>query len=150
MDITKVTLEALKSAMIDLSTSWIYHMLIMCMIVDVITGYGKAYKLKVFDSKIGSKGAIKHFTILIITFILAVYLRLIDKTFLSQAIDTYVISIYAMSIMENLDGMGIPLPKGLKEYFVQMQRKSISIPNASITIESKKTNPIVEIDKDKK
>lgn len=150
MDITKVTLETLKSAMIDLSTSWIYHMLIMCIIVDVITGYGKAYKLKSFDSKVGSKGAIKHFTIIIITFILAVYLRLIDKVLLSQAIDIYIISIYAISIIENLDGMGIPLPKGLKEYFVQMQNKSITIPNASITIESKNTKPIVEIDKDKK
>ena len=45
------------------------------MILDIVTGYIKAFKTKRFDSKVGTMGLIRHFIVFVVILLVAMYAR---------------------------------------------------------------------------
>lgn len=96
--------------------------LLIVISIDYISGLCKAIYNKKLNSKVGIKGIVKKFAYLL-TVALAVELDQITGG--TGAIRTLVIYFFVandgISILENLGGMGIPLPNKLKEVLEQLR-----------------------------
>ena len=96
--------------------------LLIVIVIDYVSGICKAIYNKKLNSKVGIKGIIKKFAYLL-TVALAVELDKITGG--TGAIRTLVIYFFVandgISILENLGGMGIPLPNKLKEVLEQLR-----------------------------
>lgn len=96
--------------------------LLIVIVIDYVSGICKAIYNKKLNSKVGIKGIIKKFAYLL-TVALAVELDKITGG--TGAIRTLVIYFFVandgISILENLGGMGIPLPNKLTEVLEQLR-----------------------------
>lgn len=96
--------------------------LLIVIVIDYVSGICKAIYNKKLNSKVGIKGIIKKFSYLL-TVALAVELDKITGG--TGAIRTLVIYFFVandgISILENLGGMGIPLPNKLTEVLEQLR-----------------------------
>jgi toxin secretion/phage lysis holin len=96
--------------------------LLIVITIDYVSGVCKAIYNKKLNSKVGIKGIVKKFAYLL-TVALAVELDTIMGG--TGAIRTLVIYFFVandgISILENLGGMGIPLPNKLKEVLEQLR-----------------------------
>lgn len=96
--------------------------LLIVIVIDYVSGICKAIYNKKLNSKVGIKGIIKKFAYLL-TVALAVELDTIMGG--TGAIRTLVIYFFVandgISILENLGGMGIPLPNKLTEVLEQLR-----------------------------
>ena len=110
--------EAVKS----LLHSGLFHILIVLILIDILTGYGKAYKTKLIDSKIGTNGIIRHTIIIILQVFVGVFSRVYGVHYVSIVLCLFNIGNYGISLLENLNKLGIPFPKGIEKYFVQMSQ----------------------------
>ena len=126
----------------DLSHSVLYQILIVIIFFDILTGIGKAIIRKKLNSDIGIKGLIKHIIVILLQTTVGLYCRVLGVTFFSYALSTFFLGFYGISLLENANAIGVPLPENLKEAFEQMQKKTINIPNADILIKSHQTNSI--------
>ena len=102
--------------------------LILCIVLDYITGLMKAIYNKNLNSQIGTKGLIKKIGYLII----AAFATKIDVLMGdSGAIRTLVIYTFVanegISILENWCAMGLPIPKQIFEALEQIKKKSETI-----------------------
>ncbi|WP_137597483.1 phage holin family protein [Paucilactobacillus kaifaensis] len=94
-------------------------------IFDMATGLLKSFfpkAKKKADSTTGIQGAIKH--ILIMVLILTIYpmLDVLEFDTIANTAVVFYISTYAVSILENLDVMGVPFPMFVKERFEKMAK----------------------------
>lgn len=126
----------------DLSQSFLYQVLIIFIVLDVFTGVGKAIIQKRLNSGIGIKGLLTHIFVVVIQTLVGLYSRVLGSLFFSQTICVFFIGFYGISLFENLNFIGVPLPNNFKKYFEQMHNRSIQISNADIVIKSHKTNSI--------
>lgn len=98
--------------------------LILCIVLDYITGVMKAVYNKNLNSQIGTKGLIKKMGYLIIV---AFATKIDNLTGNSGAIRTVVIYSFVVnegiSILENWGAMGLPLPKQLFDVLEQISTK---------------------------
>lgn len=138
----EVNIEDLIFQARNLTKSFFFQALFLAIVIDIITGYAKAYKTKSFDSKIGTNGMIRHLIVLLLQTIVGLYARVLGYPYVSISVAVYFLSTYSMSILENLDVLGIPFPEELKEFFAQMRKRKIKIKEADITIEAKDMNKI--------
>ena len=143
----KLTLDILKIHAIDLSESAIFQMLVILIFLDIISGTTKAVKDKKLNSKISSSGLLKHTTILILATVIGIYARTLNMVGVSQTFVLGFIASYGMSLLENLDAIGVPMPKGLREMFEQMREREFRINNADLIIETKDKNTAEVVDK---
>ena len=56
----QVTIDELRDFAYVLSTSFLFHVLLIIIFLDILTGYAKAIKTKSLNSKIGTNGIIRH------------------------------------------------------------------------------------------
>ena len=143
----KLTLDILKMHAIDLSESAIFQMLVILIFLDIATGTTKAVKDKKLNSKISTSGLLKHTTILILATVIGIYARTLNMVGVSQTFVLGFIASYGLSLLENLDAIGIPLPKGLREMFEQMREREFKISNAHLVIDTKDKNTAEVVDK---
>lgn len=108
-------------AVISMLHSGIFHILLALILIDVVTGYAKAYKHKIVDSKIGSNGIIRHTIVILLQVFVGIFSRIYSVEYISIALCVFNIGNYGTSILENLNMLGIPMPKGLEKYFTQMK-----------------------------
>lgn len=94
--------------------------LVTLIILDVIMGILKAGLNGELDSRIGLKGLIKHTTIIILVVLMGVVSRLINVQWVSQSFCMFYILQYIFSLLESLNGMGIPFPDWLSNMFNRM------------------------------
>lgn len=120
----KVTIEVLRLQVHDVFTSPLYHILLWLIVFDIISGYIKAFKTKSFDSKISTNGWLKHGFVVMMMTIIGAYARALDSVMVSQVVCLGFISSYGLSLLENLDAIGIPYPESFRKYFKQMQDKN--------------------------
>ena len=119
----KVTIEVLRLQVHDVFTSPLYHILLWLIVFDIISGYIKAFKTKSFDSKISTNGWLKHGFVVMMMTIIGAYARALDSVMVSQVVCFGFISSYGLSLLENLEAIGVPYPESFKKYFKQMQDK---------------------------
>ena len=116
----KVTIEVLRTQVHDVFTSPLYHILLWLIAFDIVSGYIKAFKTKSFDSEISTNGWLKHgFVVMMIT-VIGAYARALDSQMVSQVVCFGFISSYGLSLLENLDALGVPYPESFRNFFKQM------------------------------
>ena len=89
-------------------------------ILDILTGLLRAGATGKIDSCIGTKGLMKHTTIILLVLIMEIITRLINMEWVSQSFSLYYILQYIFSILENLDEVGVPFPLWLRNSFKRM------------------------------
>ena len=116
----KITIEVLRLQVEDVFTSPLYHILLWLIVFDIISGYIKAFKTKSFDSKISTNGWLKHGFVVMMMTIIGAYARALDSVMVSQVVCFGFISSYGLSLLENLDAIGVPYPESFRKFFKQM------------------------------
>lgn len=96
--------------------------LLSMMILDYISGIANAIYNKKVNSKVGYKGIVQKFTyLIIITMSLIIDSLINDNGAISSLILYFLIGNDGISILENISGTGVKLPKKLKEVFEQLK-----------------------------
>lgn len=95
-----------------------YHVFIIAVIVDIISGYIKAVSTKDLDSKVGLKGILKHLSVIGLVFLVCPYLWLLGYGGIAVFLIYSITLTYGISIVENYDAI-CPgtLPGGLGQFF---------------------------------
>lgn len=103
--------------MVDNKIIWLF---VWVIIIDIGTGFAKSLVTHKTTSSKGTIGLIKHGVLLLI--ILTLY-PMLDINGFRSAADTFTIFyilFYAVSILENLGQMGIPIPQEVKKYIYKL------------------------------
>ena len=112
--------------LIDVFNNMYHSMLLwgflLMIILDILTGLLRAGVTGKIDSKIGTKGLMKHTTIILLVLIMEIVTRLINMEWVSQSFSLYYILQYIFSILENLDEVGVPFPLWLRNSFKRMRQ----------------------------
>ena len=99
--------------------------LLIAIVIDYISGLIKAYVLKELSSKVGFKGILKKFGILLIVALSVIVDKIAGQT---GAIRTLVIYYFVanegLSILENLAQSGLPIPKVIKKALIALKENS--------------------------
>ena len=99
-------------------TFWIF---ISVIVIDILTGKAKALKYHVLDSSVGLNGTMKHMVVIIIAVTISIFTRIAGLPEFSVGVKLFFVFEYLTSIIENLDLLGIPLPKFATQYFNRIQ-----------------------------
>lgn len=105
------------AGMEDNRVIWLF---VWAVIIDIITGTARSLATHHTTSKKGTDGLIKHGVLLLI--ILTLY-PMLDANGFKSAGDAFVVfyvMYYALSIIENLGQMGLPLPTWIKKYIYKL------------------------------
>lgn len=101
--------------------------LVVFMVIDIATGIIKALIKKKLNSKIGYKGFLKKATIMLVI-IFANWLDMLTTSnapvFKTLAIYFY-IGMEGLSILENLNDIGVPIPRAISKYINQLAKEEI-------------------------
>ncbi|WP_203263688.1 phage holin family protein [Streptococcus uberis] len=124
-DITpNVALTDLFHNMKDVFQSPVFQFFIFLLVVDILTGYSKAFKTKKFDSKIGTNGMLRHLMVTITIIAVGVFARVLNYQLVSVSYCMFYIWTYAYSILENWEVLGWGFPPQLKPFVNQMKKQS--------------------------
>ncbi|KRN01051.1 hypothetical protein FD13_GL001452 [Levilactobacillus senmaizukei DSM 21775 = NBRC 103853] len=92
---------------------------------DLLTGIVKSFtkgaKIKA-DSSVGLKGLSKHLLIIVLALTVYPFLDVLEFDTVSNAVLLFYTAEYAISIVENLDVMGFPIPPFLKPKFEKLAK----------------------------
>lgn len=98
----------------------IFFAFFLIVLADIITGFLKSLIVKTTTSSKGISGLIKHSTLLLIMAILYPYLDIYGLSGMADTLLIFYILFYAISIVENLGEMGIPIPEWLRKYIYKL------------------------------
>lgn len=104
-------------SMVDNKLIWLF---VWAVVIDIFTGLIKSLVVHKTTSRKGTDGLIRHGALLLI--ILTLYPMLDANGFGSagNAMVAFYITFYAVSIVENLGQMGVPLPADIKKYIYKL------------------------------
>jgi toxin secretion/phage lysis holin len=94
---------------------------------DLLTGIVKSFSNKAkkkADSSVGLYGLAKHMLIMMLVLTIYPILDVLQFDSISNAVVFFYIAEYAISILENLEIMGFPIPDFLKGHFEKMVENS--------------------------
>lgn len=95
-----------------------YHIFIIAVILDIISGYIKAGVSKDLDSKVGLKGILKHLSVIGLVFLVCPYMWLMGYEGIAVFLIYSITITYAISIVENYDVIAPgTLPKSIGQFF---------------------------------
>lgn len=98
------------NAIRDMVNNPLIHIFSGAILFDVITGFLASFVTKKTNSTTGLKGLFKHLIVLIMVTAAYPYLSVLHFEGIAETVLIFYITIYAVSIVENLGKMGIPLP----------------------------------------
>lgn len=98
----------------------VFFAFFLIVITDILTGFLKSLIAKNTTSSKGIIGLIKHSTLLLIASVLYPYLDVYGAGGMADTLLVFYILFYAISIVENLGEMGIPVPVWLKKYIYKL------------------------------
>lgn len=109
-----------------------YHIFIIVIVLDIVSGYVKAIVKKDLDSNVGLKGILKHLSVAGLVFLICPYLYLLGYQNIAIFLIDSIILTYAISIVENYDQIAPgTLPKGLSNF---LRRTKEDLDNKEIDI----------------
>lgn len=100
----------------EITSSGMFWLLIVLMLVDIILGKYYAILTGEYSSSIGTKGLIKHSTILLLTLLVSFIFRITNQVSIVYVFKGFYILEYLTSIVENLTLLEVNLPKPLVKY----------------------------------
>lgn len=98
----------------------VFFAFFLAVLIDVMTGFVKSLVNKKTSSSKGIGGLVKHSTLLLIVCMLYPYLDIYGASGMADTLLIFYILFYAISIVENLGEMGIPVPVWLKKYIYKL------------------------------
>lgn len=116
--------KQIMTTLINLLDSNYIFIFLTAIIIDIITGIFKGLYNKKLSSKIGLKGLIKHCCIILIVFTISIILPLMGYTTGARAIIVFYIIQYCLSIIENIGGVGVPIPPYVTKAIQQLSSKN--------------------------
>lgn len=117
-----------------------YHIFIMFIVLDILSGYVKAFITHDLDSKVGLRGIVKHLSIVALVFLVCPYLWLLNYEKIAMFLLYSIVTTYGISIIENYNEISPnTLPSWLGQFFRRTKDEIDKIPLDEIeNIEVKK------------
>ena len=113
-------LELLKT---DVVNSPYFAGLVVLIVLDFILGTFRSLLAKDLNSSVGLKGLIKHTSVFIIVVIVSEICVITGYSELATAFQLFYVWEYAISIVENLAILNIPLPEWVLVRLTDLERK---------------------------
>lgn len=110
-----------KEILESVTHNYIFIGLVTVIIFDFITGVFKGVYLKTLSSEYGIKGIVRMLTVLILIIIIGFFTTLTKQDYIFITFATFFILEYAISIIENLNMMNIPLPSFLTDFIMNFR-----------------------------
>ena len=103
----------------------VFYALVACVVVDYITGVITAIATKKWDKDIGLRGIAKKLLIFVIVCLgIILDVKVLQRgSILQTSFSMFYISTELISIIENYDKMGLPIPKKLKEFIEEIRKE---------------------------
>lgn len=98
----------------------VFFAFFLVVLIDVVTGFVKSLINKKTTSSKGIGGLIKHSTLLLVVCMLYPFCDIYGASGMADTLLVFYILFYAISIVENLGEMGIPVPVWLKKYIYKL------------------------------
>lgn len=89
-------------------------------VIDIVTGFLKSLVTKQTTSRKGTDGLIRHGILLLIILTLYPMLEINGFASAGNTLIMFYILFYAVSIIENLGQMGVPVPEFVKRYIYKL------------------------------
>ena len=116
-----------------------YHIFILTIVLDIITGYIKAFITKDLDSKVGLTGIVKHLSIAGMVLLICPYLWLLGYGKIAIFLIYSIAISYGISIVENIDVISPnTIPKSIGVFFRRVKEESDKLDIKDIKDENKK------------
>lgn len=98
----------------------VFFAFFLIVLIDILTGFLKSLVNKKTTSSKGIGGLIKHSTLLLVVCMLYPFCDIYGASGMADTLLVFYILFYAISIVENLGEMGIPVPTWLKKYIYKL------------------------------
>lgn len=98
----------------------VFFAFFLIILADIITGFLKSLVNKETTSGKGIGGLIKHSTLLLVVCMLYPFCDIYGVGGMADTLLVFYILFYAISIVENLGEMGIPIPEWLRKYIYKL------------------------------
>lgn len=108
------------------STSDIFNVLILFIILDYISGIFRAIVEQKLSSQIGYKGILRKIFILVIisvSYLIDEYIIMAETKSMTLIVTMFYISNEGISILENANKIGIPIPNKLKQVLLSVRNE---------------------------
>nr|DAH38755.1 MAG TPA: holin [Caudoviricetes sp.] len=103
--------------LVDNKIVWLF---VWIVIADIVTGFLKSLVTKKTSSRKGTDGLIRHGALLLIIITLYPMLDINGFRSAGDALIIFYVLFYAVSIIENLGQMGVPVPDFVKQYICKL------------------------------
>ena len=113
-------------------TSPFFQILLFLVALDILSGYTKAIKLKILDSRLSTSGLLRHVSVIATVFGVGVYSNSFGQQLFGQLVAIAFSGSYGISLLENLEALGVWIPPSLKQVFLQMKEREINVPHNDI------------------
>lgn len=90
------------------------HVFAAVILLDILTGLGKAWVTKSLNSTIGRRGVLEHLLVMVLGISLYPYLNLIGFDEIAKGFVIFFVASYGISVVENLAEIGVPIPKWVR------------------------------------
>lgn len=111
------------SAVLGYVTGYIelFGLLLLCMVIDFVSGIIKAYIFKKLSSRRCGIGVLKK-TLILQTIVLVHYFTLVtDNPEMEAMLIWFWVAVEMLSVLENMADCGLPIPKRLKNALLQIK-----------------------------
>ena len=98
----------------------VFFAFFLIVLIDILTGFLKSLVNKKTTSSKGIGGLIKHATLLLVVCMLYPFCDIYGASGMADTLLIFYILFYAISIVENLGEMGIPIPEWLRKYIYKL------------------------------
>ena len=132
MQTTVVNHDVLISTTKIIVTSPFFQILLFLVVLDILSGYTKAIKLKILDSRLSTSGLLRHVIVIATVFGVEVYSIIFGQRLFGQLVAIAFSGSYGISLLENLEALGVWIPPSLKQVFLQMKEREINVPHNDI------------------
>ena len=132
MQTTVVNQDVLISTTKIIVTSPFFQILLFLVALDILSGYTKAIKLKILDSRLSTSGLLRHVIVIATVFGIEVYSIIFGQRLFGQLVAIAFSGSYGISLLENLEALGVWIPPSLKQVFLQMKEREINVPHNDI------------------
>ena len=113
-------------------TSPFFQILLFLVVLDILSGYTKAIKLKILDSRLSTSGLLRHVIVIATVFGVGIYSDIFGQRLFGQLVAIAFSGSYGISLLENLEALGVWIPPSLKQVFLQMKEREINVPHNDI------------------
>lgn len=109
-----ITLNEIITRYYELLGDVYIHVFAAVILLDILTGLGKAWVTKSLNSTIGRRGVLEHLSVMVLGISLYPYLNLIGFDEIAKGFVIFFVASYGISVVENLAEIGVPIPKWVR------------------------------------